>query len=223
VTDAQHSLVSLRRRADRLEVRREDRQRALSDAQHERMNNEAYLAIAGGVTDALEALSDSLFKKILVIVGDKISIALQEVLEQPIKLCAEAEFKRDATTVSFEIDREGYREDPLLGQGGSVANVLSVGLRLLALATLPKEEHRGFLVLDEQDCWLRAELVPRLVKIVAATGRELGFQVIMISHHDVSIFERYADRIYRFTPMLGGVVNVRQVSDEALCEDREER
>ncbi|RLT01236.1 MAG: hypothetical protein DWI20_00010 [Planctomycetota bacterium] len=158
-----------------------------------------------------------------MIVGEKTSIALQEVLEQPIKLFAEAEFKLDATTVSFEIAREGYREDPLLGQDGLVANLRSVGLRLLALATLPKEERRAFLVLDEQDCWLRAEFVPRLVKIVAATGRELGFQVIMISPHDVSTFERYADRIYRFTPMLGGVANVLQVSDKALCEDREER
>ena len=52
---------------------------------------------------------------------------------------------------------------------------------------------------------LHPELVPRLVKIVHQAGRALGFQVLMISHHDVSIFEQYADRIYRFTPTPDGV------------------
>ena len=86
------------------------------------------------------------------------------------------------------------------GQGGSVANILSVGLRMFALTTLDPSQHRRFLVLDEQDCWLRPDLVPRLVKIVHDAGRALGFQVLMISHHDATNFSRYADRIYRLTP-----------------------
>ena len=40
--------------------------------------------------------------------------------------------------------------------------------------------------------------VPRLVKIVHNAGEALGFQVIMISHHDVAAFRQYADKIYRF-------------------------
>ena len=79
-------------------------------------------------------------------------------------------------------------------------NVLSVGLRMFALATLDEDHHRRFLVLDEQDCWLRPELVPRLVNIVHRAAKELEFQVLMISHHDVGLFDRYADRVYRLTP-----------------------
>jgi hypothetical protein len=52
--------------------------------------------------------------------------------------------------------------------------------------------------------------VPRLVKMVHDAGRALGFQVLMISHHDVSIFERYADRIYEFVPDGKGAVEVRR-------------
>ena len=80
-------------------------------------------------------------------------------------------------------------------RGGSVQNILSVGLRLFALASL-SQEHRGFLVLDEQDCWLRPELVPKLVQIVHQAGHELGFQVLMISHHDTRLFDDHADKMY---------------------------
>ena len=100
----------------------------------------------------------------------------------------------------FWIERDGAEEDIMKGQGGSVANLLSVGLRMFALTTLDEQQHQRFLVLDEQDCWIRPDLVPRLVKIVHEAGKALGFQTLMISHHEVSSFIEYADRIYQFTP-----------------------
>lgn len=33
----------------------------------------------------------------------------------------------------------------------------------------------------------------------------------MISHHDLSVFEQYADKVYRFVPLMGGVVEVTEV------------
>ena len=66
-------------------------------------------------------------------------------------------------------------------------------------------------MLDEQDCWLQPELVPHLVKIVHQAGKELGYQVIMISHHNLGLFEEYADTIYRFTPR-GNHVEVEKVT-----------
>ena len=68
------------------------------------------------------------------------------------------------------------------GQGGSVANIVSVGLRMFAITTLDERRHRRFLVLDEQDCWLHPDLVSKLVRIVQEAGAALGFQVLMISH-----------------------------------------
>ena len=144
---------------------------------------------------------------------------LQEILDQPISLRADAEFKRGAATVEFWIDRAGNREDVLRGQGGSVTNILSVGLRMFALTTLDEKSHRRFLVLDEQDCWLRPDLVPRLVKIVHDAGQALGFQILMISHHEVALFERYADRIFQLSPHGDGTVEVRQVFEAAANQD----
>jgi DNA repair exonuclease SbcCD ATPase subunit len=204
--------AELRKRVDRLLHKRDDRvtqSRRLAEQFHE-LNQ--YLATAEKVTGALEQLSQQLFQQLLGIVEEKLTIALQEILDQPLKFCAHADFKRGAATVEFSICRNGHTEDVLKGQGGSVANILSVGLRMFALATLDPNQHRRFLVLDEQDCWLRPDLVPKLVKIVHEASQALGFQVLMISHHEVGVFEQYADRIYRFTPRGEGSVEVRQVS-----------
>lgn len=168
----------------------------------------AYLGIAGRVTDALEVLSQQLFQELLGVIEQKLTIALQEVLDQPITLKARADWKRSAASVEFWVERNGQQENIMKGQGGSVANVLSIGLRMFALATLDETFHRRFLVLDEQDCWLRPDLVPRLVKIVHDAGKALGFQTLMISHHDISAFTDYASKIYQFSPAPDGSVSV---------------
>ena len=202
--------VELRRRVDRLLEKRQERQRRSVRMAKEFAALNRYLGIGAQVTEALDALSRELFKRLLQIVEEKLSIALVEIIEQPLKFHADADFKRGGATVEFRIERDGNSEDVLRGQGGSVANVLSVGLRMFALMTLDEAQHRRFLVLDEQDCWLRPDLVPRLVKIVREAGQALGFQVLMISHHDVAIFERYADRIYEFSPRGDDGVAVRE-------------
>ena len=159
-----------------------------------------YLSIADAVEQALDKLSERLFARIIKDLEEMLTLALEEVLEQPIALKVNREYKRGMATMSFFVERNGQPEDIMRGQGGSVANILSVGLRLFGLQTLDHAVHRRFLVLDEQDCWLRPDLVPQLVKIVHDASRKLGFQVLMTSHHDVSAFEQYADKIYQFIP-----------------------
>ncbi len=163
------------------------------------------LELASQTTDTLEHLGDQLFGHTIKLLEEKLTIALQEVLEQPLSLKAECRYLRGAAAIEFHIERDGNIEDILKGQGGSVANILSVGLRMFALTTLDPAKHRRFLVLDEQDCWLRPDLVPRLARIISQAGRELDFQVILISHHNTHTFHEHADRIYRFEPSDDGV------------------
>ena len=90
---------------------------------------------------------------------------------------------------------------------------------MFALATLDPAQHRRFLVLDEQDCWLRPDLVPRLVKIVHDAGKALGFQVLMISHHDVEAFREYADKIYKLVPDAAGVRAEEWIEGPGTADD----
>jgi len=192
-------------RLDKMTGQLEASQKRLKQTDAKILDLESFLEVADRTTDALETLSKSLFEKVLGVLETNLTKAIQEVLGQPIKFKSNADFKRGAAAVNFSIERDGSTEDVLRGQGGSVQNVLSVGLRMFALATLDSDQHRRFLVLDEQDCWLRPELVPKLVNIVHRAARELEFQVLMISHHDVGLFEKYADKIYRLAPKNGTV------------------
>ena len=181
----------------------------------------AYLAISQDVTDALKKLADQLFGNIKVVIEKQLSLALREILEQDLQLKVDTSKTHGGVAkLVFFIEREGQREEVLKGQGGSVANILSVGLRFFALTTLDEKEHRRFLVLDEQDCWLHPDLVPRLVKIVHQICKTLHFQVLMVSHHDVAAFDRYADRIYQLTPTGNGVVVKRHRDAHFSASDK---
>ncbi len=200
------SPAALRRRLDQLLGQRDEQQRQRQRIQDQLREARAFLELAPPVTEALKSLSEKLFEQELKIVEEQLTHALHDVLEQPmIRFRARPDFKGGAAVVEFSIERDGNAEDIQRGQGGSVQNILSTGLRMFALATLSKARHRGFLVLDEQDCWLRPELVSRWVKIVRDVGGVLGLQVLMISHHDLALFERYADRILQLQPQSGGV------------------
>lgn len=185
-----------------IELRRDQQrdQRDLAGVEARLATVRAFLETAPKVETALDKLSQELFRGMVAVLEEKLTIALQEVIEQPIKFKAVPSFRRGTINLDFEIERGAEQtEDVLRGQGGSVTNVLSVGLRMFALTSLDESQHRRFLILDEQDCWLRPDLVPKLVQIVHEAGRALGFQVLMISHHDISTFERFAEKIYQCT------------------------
>ena len=215
-------LAEVRGRIDRLQGKRDELVAQQTDLNVRLTGINTYLAIADSVTNALEQLSNDVFQRELSVIESTLTKALQEVLDQPVVFRATASFKRDAASVEFSIEREGNPEDIMRGQGGSVANVVSVGLRMFAITTLDERRHRKFLVLDEQDCWLHPDLVPRLVKIVHEAGTALGFQVLMISHHDVSNFLRHADRVYRLAPDRGDGVGLELVQNDAdvMVSDR---
>ena len=209
----------LRKRLDRLSWQRDDLTLKAKRVAARLKVLDSHLEIAAEVSEALEHLGQELFEEVLGLMEEKLSRAIEEVLDQPIRFKSEATFKGGTAHVNFSVERDGNKEDVQRGQGGSVQNILSVGLRMFALANLEESEHRRFLVLDEQDCWLRPELVPRLVNIVHQAARELEFQVIMISHHDIGLFEKYADKVYRLNPGRDGLeigeVNPRPVEDDS--------
>jgi DNA repair exonuclease SbcCD ATPase subunit len=204
-SDSIPSPAKLRTRLDQFQGQRKALSQEKATRAQELAEIERYLSLAPAVSEALDKLSEAMFGNLTKVIEQQLSLALKEVLEQNLSLKVTRDFKRGVATMSFHVERDGNAEDIMRGQGGSVANVLSVGLRLFALATLDPQQHRRFLVLDEQDCWLRPDLVPKLVKIVRDAGRTMGFQVLMISHHDCSVFQQYADRVYRLTPDTQGV------------------
>ncbi len=201
--DIPRSPAEVRKNFEMLCRRRADLQRQLERNRRGLAEANAFLEDQPKIAERLETLCRDLFGEILDEVERNLSYALREVLGQDLSVGSSRDVQRGKVTVTFSIERDGNPEDILTGQGGSVCNIISVGLRLIALSQLDEKEHRRFLILDEQDCWIRPDLVPRLMSIVHTIAHRLDFQILVISHHDVSLFRDYADRIYRVAPGTG--------------------
>ena len=200
-------LSALRREIDNLE-RRAGRIEGLAEGlvrEHQRTRQEllelrAFLELAPLAQARLEELSRDLFGELMEEVESNLTHAVREILGQDRKVVSRREVKGGKFHINLEIENQGQAEDILHGQGGSVCNILSVGLRLIGLAQLDPGQHRRFLVLDEQDCWLRPELVPKFIRIIAATCEKLNLQVLYISHHAVDAFYGHAGRVFMLAP-----------------------
>lgn len=115
-------------------------------------------------------------------------------------------------SMDIYMENNGNPESIMQGSGGAVANVISVGLRFIALSRINR---RKFIVLDEADCWIASDRIPAFANIVSKIGQELGFQVLMISHHPQAYFYEAANTIIQLSKGDEAVVvtPVKQIPD----------
>lgn len=204
-------LDSLERRADRLSARASSRMDDWLGLRSESLRTEEFLELAPSAAERLEELSTALFGELLSELETNLTHAIREILGQDREVKAVASIRDKKLQVDFQIMNQGGEEDIMVGQGGSVCNILSVGLRLIALSRLNPEAHRPFLVLDEQDCWLRPDLVPRFMELISTIARRLGFQVLVISHHPLELFAESADNVLALEPDRKNGVSIKVV------------
>ena len=190
----------LERRLDRLSGEAAGRVREYASARAALAEAAAFLDVAPKAAARLEELTRELFGEVLDEIETDLTHAVREILGQNRKVVSRREVKNNRLSIEFDMEQDGRAEDVLIGQGGSVCNILSVGLRLVALSQLDPARHRPFLVLDEQDCWLRPDLVPGFVRLIAAIADRLGIQVLYISHHPVDLFALQASRVFALRP-----------------------
>lgn len=200
LADLDAALDGLERQAGRLEGLAESLVQTHARARREHAHTAAFLDMAPKAQARLEELSRDLFGELMEEVETNLTHAVQEILGQDRQVVSRREVRHGKFFINLEISNQGQIEDVLRGQGGSVCNILSVGLRLIGLAQLDPAKHRPFLVLDEQDCWLKPELVPTFVRLIAQISGKLGLQVLMISHHPVDAFYNHAGRVFQLSP-----------------------
>ncbi len=206
-------LATARRRLDRLQGLAEERAKSYEETRAQREQALLFLELAPRSEALLEELSTSLFGEILDDVEANLSHALREILGQELSVRSKREIKGNRLHVTLYMESPQGEEDILVGQGGSVCNILSVGLRCIALSRLDPNIHRPFLVLDEQDCWLKPELVPAFMKLLKRIATALELQVLVISHHPLDLFATHAQRILELKPSRTGGAKVTLLRD----------
>lgn len=87
---------------------------------------------------------------------------------------------RNKTTLDIKTVKHGEVESIDEGRGGSISNLISAGLRFISLY---KSTNRRFIILDEPECWLAPDLIPRFVSVIERMSDLIGIQTVLISHH----------------------------------------
>lgn len=136
----------------------------------------------------LQHLQTMLHQKNIGAFSELLSYFVKDVLDKDKQIVFDLYTYHNLPALRIESLNEGCRENIFEGNGGSIANIVSTGLRLIALSRL---EHRKFIILDEPDCWLKPSHVPTFAKIIGDISAQLNIQTIIISHHSWEYFKDY--------------------------------
>lgn len=170
-------------------------QARLNDArlQYERLASEVGQAksrveLEPEIQEVLEELQRREHERAVGAYEELLTLFLRDVLpgDRDVVMDLRTERSMPALDVFLKKGADMPLEDALHGTGGSVTNILSSGLRFIALI---RSNQRPFLVLDEPDCWIKPDLAPKFASVIQSVAEQLGVQVLMISHHDEQMFE----------------------------------
>ena len=176
-----------------LEARATESRRAYDSLRNEVAHHQARVHWQPQVRAVLETLQRREHERSVGAYEQMLSALLQDVL--PGRREAVLKLYQHNGTPALDIlqSKDGSPpEDIMTGAGGSVANILSAGLRAIALIRSGK---RRFLILDEADCWIKPLWAPRFAEVIQQLAVQLKVQILMISHHEESLLSCIPHRL----------------------------
>lgn len=158
------------------------------------------------VTRTLEKLQEDANAKLVSAYNTLLTLLVQDIFGGSMSIRLSLHTERGLPALNIE----GFQGDRLVdiyeGAGGSLTNVICLGLRSIAAAA---SGMRRFLCLDEADCWLRPSRVSDFYRVLNKLAEpnpdgQAGFQTLAISHHDRSLLDQTANIIsLSGTPEIG--------------------
>ncbi|WP_162305755.1 AAA family ATPase [Pseudomonas amygdali] len=124
--------------------------------------------------------------------------------------------RQNLAALDIDIKSNGHLENVSRDKGGSIANIVAMGMRFVVLARQP---NRRVLFLDEADCHLREEYIPAFAAVMQQLAHRLGIQVIYISHHPAAFFQGFGRIIEIYNQ--DGQNHSQILSDEEKVEGHE--
>lgn len=122
--------------------------------------------------------------------------------------------RNNRASLDIDILVDGNTENVYEDKGGSISNIVAMGLRFIVLARNP---NRRVLMFDEADCHLAREYIPAFASVLNSLANNMKIQVLYISHHPISSFEGYG-RIIQLFKEDGKIYN-RILGEEAIEQE----
>lgn len=110
-----------------------------------------------------------------------VSYSLYSIFDNPYEFLIEFPERRGKTEAELYFARDGKKISPMISSGGGPIDIASFGLRL-SLWTMKVPKLRNTFILDEPFKNLSMSLRPKAALLLNTLCRELGIQIIMISH-----------------------------------------
>lgn len=177
-------LSAVRREVDKASGRRETLERRL-DALHNDVGlAKGRMQLKPDVDAFLESLQSDLHRRAVGSYERLLTAISEDILGSQNRIGLDLYTERGLPALDIFLDVNGKRVDLVEGCGGSMTNVVSFGLRMIATV---RSGMRKFVAVDEPDCWIRPSTVPKFYKVVDDLGAKLGVQSLLISHHDIEL------------------------------------
>lgn len=156
---------------------------------------ESYLEHKGQVLEVLNEAQQVIQAKTQGVIADLLTSLIREIMpEKRDEVVLETGIKANKNTLEFMVrNPSGQLENIFADRGGSLQNIISMGLRFVMLS---RTKNRRILLLDESDCWLSPKYIRAFAKIMSQLSKKIGVQVIYVSHHDPEHFKGLARRIH---------------------------
>jgi chromosome segregation ATPase len=149
-----------------------------------------YLDHKEEVLNFLNTLQESAQQKTKKMYEDLLTSLIREVLpHKKDRIVFETSIKNNKMSLEVNIETKGRTLNVVLDKGGTIQNIVSMGLRFITVA---RSRNRKIVLLDEADQWLKTKYIPRFARIVKKLSEELSVQVIYISHHSPDAFANHA-------------------------------
>lgn len=114
-------------------------------------------------------------------ISEMVTFCLAAVFPNPYEFRIIFEQKRGKTEAQLVFTRNGMDVDPLTASGGGAVDVASFALRLSCIM-LSNPPLRRLLCLDEPFKFVSEEHRPAVRDMLLALTKDLGFQVVMVTH-----------------------------------------
>lgn len=177
-------LTEARRSADRVQGRKETLERRLAHLTEEVGLAKGRMILKPEVDEFLERMQSELHRRAVGSYERMLTAIVQDVLKTNDRVGLDLTIERGLPALDIFLDANGNRESIINGAGGSVTNVVSLGLRMI---TTVRSGGRRFVALDEPDCWLAPSKVKAFYNVIDGVGGKLGMQSLIISHHDLDL------------------------------------
>jgi hypothetical protein len=188
--------IRVRTRAEELAKRKTALETNVGQAKHR-------LSLRPKVQAFMETLQHTSHARGIGMFENLLTMFNREILPQVKKpVVMDLGVERGVPALNIQLGKGENGEDLWDGAGGSITNVISLGLRYIALTRSPL---RKFLILDEPDCWLEVSAIPQFGMMVARMSKDMHVQTIWITHHAVNALGMKMHRVHLLPDAVRGV------------------